>query len=84
MAVGGQICGGCYNVRVSTNISERPCEMIVLVKKSLTADMKRKILALETRYFHRLLGILFRDRITNAEVKNRIMPLGNMMTSLQR
>ena len=37
-----------------------------------TADIERRIQALEMRCFRKLLGILYRDHITNEEVKARI------------
>ena len=39
---------------------------------TLTADLERKIQAMEMRCFRRLLGITYRDHITNEEVRNRI------------
>ena len=38
---------------------------------TITADNERRIQALETRCFCKLLGILYRDHITNEEVKAR-------------
>ena len=40
--------------------------------KRLTADIERRIQALEMRCFRKLLGISYRDHITNEEVKARI------------
>lgn len=39
---------------------------------TLTADIERRIQAVEMRCFRRLLGISYRDHITNVEVKARI------------
>ena len=39
---------------------------------TLTAELQRRISALEMRCYIRMLGITYRDRITNAEVTNRI------------
>ena len=39
---------------------------------TITADIERKIQALEMRCFRKLLGILYRDHITNEAVKARI------------
>ena len=38
-----------------------------------SADTERRIRALEMRCFRRLFGISYRDRITNEEVKNRVI-----------
>ena len=38
---------------------------------TITADIERRIQALEMRRFHKLLGISYRDHITNEEVKAR-------------
>ena len=39
---------------------------------TLTAELGRRIKAMEMRCFRRLLGITYRDHITNEEVRNRI------------
>ena len=39
---------------------------------TLTADLERRIQAVEMRCFRRLLGITYRDHVTNEEVGNRI------------
>ena len=39
---------------------------------TLNADLEKRISAFEMRCFRRLLGISYKDRITNVEVKNRI------------
>ena len=39
---------------------------------TLTADLEKRIQAIEMRCFRRLLGISYKDHITNEEVKNRI------------
>ena len=39
---------------------------------TLSADIERRIQATEMRCFRRLLGISYRDHITNVEVKSRI------------
>ena len=39
---------------------------------TLTADLERRIQAMEMRCFRRLLGISYKDHITNEEVRNRI------------
>ena len=49
---------------------------------TITADIKRRIQALEMRCFRKLLGILYRDHIANEEVKARLeTPSGRMKTS---
>ena len=47
---------------------------------TITADIERRIHALEMRYFRKLLGISYRDHITNEEVKARI---GNAIGSYE-
>ena len=39
---------------------------------TLTADTEKRIKALEMRCYRRILGITYKDHITNAEVKTRI------------
>ena len=39
---------------------------------TLSAEMERKISTVETRFYRRLLGITYRDHITNDEVRRRI------------
>ena len=39
---------------------------------TLTAELERKIQAMEMRCFRRLLGISYKDHTTNEEVRNRI------------
>ena len=54
---------------------------------TITADIERRIQALEMRCFHRLLGISYRDHITNEEVKarigNAIGPYADLLTSVK-
>ena len=60
-----------------------PCETW-----TITADIERRIQALEMRCFPKLLGILYRDHITNEEVKarigNAIGPYEDLLTSVKR
>ena len=55
---------------------------------TITADIERRIQALEMRRFRKLLGISYRDYITNAEVKartgNAIGPYKDRLTSDKR
>ena len=55
---------------------------------SITADIERRIQALEMRCFRKLLGISYRDHITNEEVKarigNAIWPYEDLLTSVKR
>ena len=55
---------------------------------TIKADIERKIRALEMRYFRKLLGISYRDHITNEEVKARIengtRPCKDLLTSVKR
>ena len=39
---------------------------------TLTAEVERRIQALEMRYYRRLLSISYKDHVTNEEVRNRI------------
>ena len=39
---------------------------------TLTAEIERRIQALEMRYYRRLLNISYKDHVTNEEVRNRI------------
>ena len=54
---------------------------------AITADIER-IQALEMRYFRKLLGISYRDHITNEKVKarigNAIGPYEGLLTSVKR
>ena len=55
---------------------------------TMTADIERRIHALEMRRFRKLLGISYRDHITNEEVKarigNAIGPYQDLLTSIKR
>ena len=55
---------------------------------TLTADTERRIKALEMRCFRKLLGITFRDHITNEEVKRRIQneigPYSDLLSIVRR
>ena len=55
---------------------------------TLTAELERKTQAMEMRCFRRLLGISYRDRITNEEVKRRIQnqigPYTDILTSVKQ
>ena len=55
---------------------------------TITADIERRIQALEMRCFRKLLGISYRDRITNEEVKTRIGnaigPYEDLLTTVKR
>ena len=46
--------------------------VLVSYKLTITADIERRIQALEMRCFRKLFSILYRDHITNEEVKARI------------
>ena len=54
---------------------------------TITADIERRIQALEMRCFHKLLGISYTDHITNEEVKarigNAIGPYEDLLTSVK-
>ena len=55
---------------------------------TITADIERRIQALEMRCFRKLLGISYRDHITNEEVKarigNAIGPYEDLLTTVKR
>ena len=55
---------------------------------TITADIERRIQALEMRCFRKLLGISYRDHITNEEVKartgNAIGPYEDLLTAMKR
>ena len=55
---------------------------------TITADIERRIQALEMRCFRKLLGISYRDHITNEEVKarigNAIRPYEDLLTTVKR
>ena len=55
---------------------------------TITADIERRIQALEMRCFRKLLGISYRDHITNEEKKarigNAIGPYEDLLTSVKR
>ena len=55
---------------------------------SITADIERRIQALEMRCFRKLLGISYRDHTTSEEVKarfgNAIGPNEVLLTSVKR
>ena len=55
---------------------------------TIAADIERRIQALEMRCFRKLLGISYRDHITNEEVKARIVnaigPYEDLLNSVKR
>ena len=55
---------------------------------TITADIEKRIQALEMKCFRKLLGISYRDYITNEEVKarigNAIRPYEDLLTSVKR
>jgi hypothetical protein len=55
---------------------------------TLTAELEKRIQASEMRCFRRLLGISYKDQITNEEVKNRIRqaicPYEDLLTTIKR
>ena len=55
---------------------------------TITADIERRIQALEMRCFRKLLGISYRDHITNEKVKakigNAIGPYEDLLTTVKR
>ena len=57
-------------------------------KWTITANIERRIQALEMRSFRKLLGISYRDHITNEEVKVRIVnaigPYEDLLTTVKR
>ena len=64
------------NIAISSKI--RPMRSLVTSiflyageMSTITADIERRVQSLEIRYFRKLLGILYRDPITNEEVKTR-------------
>ena len=54
---------------------------------TLTAELERRIQAMEMRCFRKLLGITYSDRITNEEVQNRIEqaigPYDDLLTAVR-
>ena len=55
---------------------------------TLTAELERKIQATEMRCFRRLLGISYRDHVTNEEVRSRIRqaigPCEDLLTTVKK
>ena len=55
---------------------------------TLTAELEKKIQATEMRCFRRLLGISYRDHVTNEEVRNRIRraigPCEDLLTTVKK
>ena len=55
---------------------------------TLTADTEKRIRALEMRCYRKILGITYRDRITNEEVQNRVKcvlgPYTNLLTVVKQ
>ena len=81
------------NIAISSKISlMRSLAMSIFLnaceKWTITSDIERRIQALEMRCFCKLLGISYRDHITNEEVKarigNAIGPYEDLLTSVKR
>ena len=65
------------NIAISSKIRlmrSWPCPYLLYARETwtITADIERRIRALEVRCFRKLLGISYRDHLTNEEVKARI------------
>ena len=81
------------NIAISSTISlMRSLAMSIFLYEcetwTITADIERRIQALEMRCFRKLLGTSYRDHITNEEVKarirNTIWPYEDLLTSVKR
>ena len=81
------------NIAISSKIRlMRSLEMSIFLYAcetwTITADIERRIQALEMRCFRKLLGISYRDHITNEEVKvrngNAIGPYEDLLTTVKR
>ena len=81
------------NIAISSNIRlMRSLAMSIFLYAcetwTITADIERRIQALEMRCFRKLLGISYRDHITNEEVKARIgkaiRPYEDLLTTMKR
>ena len=79
------------NITISSNIRlMRSLAMLLYACKmwTITADIERRIQTLEMRCFRKLLGISYRDHITNEEVKTRtgnaIGPYEDLLASVKR
>ena len=77
------------NIAIGSKIRlMRSLVMSILLYACETADIERKICAMEIRCFRKLLGISCRDHITNEEVKarigNDIGPYEGLLTSVER
>ena len=55
---------------------------------TLTAELERRIAALEMRCYRKILGICYKDRVTNKEVRNKIViaigPHDDLLTIVKR
>ena len=87
-----KVIGNDKNIPISSKIRLN-CSLAVSIclyaceTWTITADIERRIQALEMRCFHKLLGISYRDHITNEEVKarigNAIGPYEDLLTSVK-
>ena len=83
-------CWCCWYFSIST-LRLKICSLALLSTCetwTITADIERRIQALEMRCFRKFLGISYRDHITNEEVKarigNAIGPYENLLTTVKR
>ena len=76
-----------YNVRLMRSLA-MSIFLYACETWTITADIERRIQALEMRCFHKLPGISYRDHITNEEMKarigNAIGPYEDLLTSVKR
>ena len=76
------------NIALSSKIRMRRSLVISCEIWTLTAELERKIQATDMRCFQRLLGIYYRDRVTNEEVRNLIRhvigPYEDIITTVRK
>ena len=74
---------GCFSIIVWT-----PTVLSVLYAWTLTAELEKKIQTTEMRCFRRLLGVSYRDHVTNEKVGNRIRqaigPYEDLLTTVKK
>ena len=75
-------------IRLMRSLVTSIFSMLVSETWTLNKEIERRIEAFEMRCFRRLLGITFKDRITNIEVRSRIqqaiVPFENLLTIVRK
>ena len=79
---------GCLYIMIIITLIIIIIIIVLVVVVALTAELEKKIQTTELRCFRRLLGISYRDHVTNEKVRNRIRqaigPYEDLLTTVKK